>query len=171
MSGLVVWITGRPSAGKSTFGQAALVAVRAEGVACCLLDGDAVRESLVPHPGYTSEDRDAFYETLAKLAALLAKQDLVVLVAATAQRRSFRERARSLAPSFVEVWVDTPVDECVRRDTKGLYAAVRNGTLSGVPGADEVYEPPPHPDVIAHGGLDVVAVTELCTKVLRQTRA
>ena len=171
MSGLVVWITGRPSAGKSTFAQAALVALRAQGVPCCLLDGDAVRDSLVPRLGYTTEARQAFYETLANLAALLARQDLVVLVAATAQRRAFRERARAVAPAFAEVWVDTPLDECVRRDTKGLYAAVRNGTLRGVPGGDEAYEPPASPDVIAHGGADEAAVAALCAKVLHPQHA
>jgi adenylylsulfate kinase len=167
MSGVVVWITGRPSAGKSTFAEHALRALRGQSVASCVLDGDAVRDSLVPRLGYDAAARAAFYETLGNLAALLARQDLVVLVPATAQRREFRERARSLAPAFVEVWVDTPLDECARRDTKGLYAAVRAGTLRGVPGGDEAYEAPLHADVIAHGGEDEAAIAALCAKILR----
>ncbi len=167
MTGVVIWITGRPSAGKSTFAQAALSALRAGGAASCLLDGDAVRDSLVPRLGYTADARSDFYHTLGNLAALLARQELVVLVAATAQRREFRERARDLAPAFVEVWVDTPFDECVRRDTKGLYAAMRAGALSGIPGGDEPYEAPLQPDVIAHGGKDADAVAKLCAKILR----
>jgi adenylylsulfate kinase len=167
MSGLVAWITGRPSAGKSTFGQACLAALRERAVPCCLLDGDAVRDCLVPRHGYTTEARAAFYQTLANLAALLARQELVVLVPATAQRRAFREAARSLAPAFLEVWIDTPLDECVRRDSKGLYAAVRNGTLRGVPAGDESYEEPLSPDVTARDGKDEAAVAELCAQVLR----
>jgi adenylylsulfate kinase len=167
MTGVVIWITGRPSAGKSTLAQAALDALRSEGVTACLLDGDAVRDSLVPQLGYTTEARVAFYQTLGNLAALLARQDLVVLVAATAQRREFRERARALAPAFVEVWVDTPLDECVRRDTKGLYAAMRAGSLSGVPGGDQPYEAPSRPEVTAHGGKDDAAIADLCAKTLR----
>jgi adenylylsulfate kinase len=167
MTGAVLWITGRPSAGKSTLARAALSALRAEGVASCLLDGDAVRDSLVPRLGYTAEARSSFYQTLGNLAALLAGQDLVVLVAATAQRRELRERARALAPSFLEVWVDTPLDECVRRDDKGLYAAMRAGAVRGLPGGDEPYEAPLHPDVIAHGGRDEDAVRELCAKTLQ----
>jgi adenylylsulfate kinase len=170
MSGLVVWITGRPSAGKTTFGQAALDALRARGVECCMLDGDAVRDCLVPRLGYTPEARAAFYQTLANLAALLARQNLVVLVPATAQRRTFREVARSMAPAYLEVWIDTPLDECVRRDSKGLYAAARNGTLRGVPGSDEIYEEPRNPDVIARGGKDEATIADLTARVLSVQR-
>src|SRR5689334_9261303 len=97
-AGVVVFITGLPSAGKSTFAERAFAALRERGIPTCLLDGDAVRASLVPQPGYSAHERAEFYETLANLAALVAEQGLVALVAATAQRREFRDRARALAP-------------------------------------------------------------------------
>ena len=157
-TGVVVWLTGKPSCGKSTLGKRVQQALAQRGTAACLLDGDEVRRSLVPPPGYDSEARDGFYATLANLAALLARQGFVVLVPATAHARAFRERARSLAPRFVEVFVDVPQGELERRDAKGLYAAVHAGDLTGVPGADLPYEPPAHPDVVASGGKDERAI-------------
>jgi adenylylsulfate kinase-like enzyme len=106
------------------------------------LDGDEVRECLHPALGFDPESRANFYETLGSLAALLSRQGLTVLVAATAHRRSDRETARRLANRFLEVFVDTPLDECVRRDAKGLYKKARNGEITGFPGIHEDYEPP-----------------------------
>ncbi len=140
MNGVVVWFTGPPSSGKST----CAVRVAAELDRPVLLDGDAVRAALRPALGFTEEERDAFYETLARLAALLAQQGFVVLVAATAHRRFFRQRARALAPRFLEVFVDTPLETCRRRDAKGLYAR----SATGLPGGDVTYERPVAPEVV-----------------------
>jgi adenylylsulfate kinase len=169
-SGVVVWTTGLPSAGKSTFSRALSKELGRRGVSACVLDGDDVREALAGSLGYTSEERSAFYEVLARLAALLAAQGLVVLVAATAHRRAFRERARELWRPFVEVWVVTPVEECVRRDTKGLYRAQASGRATDVPGADTAYEAPVEADVHAHGGEDTSAVLETADRIERLRR-
>jgi len=166
-SGIVVWVTGLPSAGKSTFAEGALAGLRERAVHACLLDGDAVRACLSPPVGYSPAERAGFYETLARLAAVLAGQGLVVLVPATAHRAAFRERARLLAPAFLEVFVDTPRDECERRDAKGLYARTVAGEAHGVPGAGEPYERPAHPDLIAHGGSDRAACEALVAQLLR----
>lgn len=79
------------------------------GKPCVMLDGDAVRDSLVPRPGYSPEDRDAFYETLARLAALLPRQGIVVIVEATSHRAVYRDRARRLVLRFFEVHIETPL--------------------------------------------------------------
>lgn len=166
-TGVVVWVTGLPSAGKSTLAEALASELRVRGASVCLLDGDQVRASLVPEPGYSPEGRAHFYETLARLAALVARQGLVAIVAATAHRRVFRERARELAPAFIEVWVDTPLGECAKRDAKGLYAAASEpaGGARGLPGVDEEYEAPEAADVVAHGGQDLYALSELIARV------
>jgi len=164
-TGIVIWVTGLPSAGKSTLAEAVVTELRARGDCACLLDGDSVRASLVPAPGYSPEERANFYESLARLAALVAEQGLAVVVAATAHRRAFRERARELAPGFIEVWVDTPLSECEQRDAKGLYAARREGEASGLPGSDETYEPPSQADVVAHGGDDAQAIAAVLGRV------
>jgi len=165
--GVVVWITGLPSAGKSKLARALLSSLKTSETPACLLDGDAVRAALPVPLGYSPAERALFYESLARLAALLARQDLVVLVAATAHRRAFRERARELAPAYLEVWVDTPVEECARRDSKGLYEAQGDGRVGDVPGRDTEYEPPRHPNVIAHGGMDADAMTAVLREVAR----
>jgi adenylylsulfate kinase len=159
--GSVVWLTGRPSSGKSTLARLVLEALRARNRAGCVIDGDSLRKALVPEPGYDDAARQAFYATLANLAALLADQGLVVLVPATAHKRVYRERARAVAPRFIEVYVDTPPEEAERRDSKGLYAGVRTGDVRNVPGADLPYEAPTSADVRAGGGKDQAAVERI----------
>lgn len=148
--GLVVWITGLPSAGKSTLAARIAAQLRALLTAVLILDGDEVRGALRPVPGYDEAGRDAFYETLARLAALIAAQGYIVLVAATSHRRRFRARARDLAPAFLEVFVDTPLEECMHRDNKGLYEGARSKRITEVPGADIPYEPPEQADFVVH---------------------
>ena len=156
--GAVVWVLGLPSSGKSTLARHIATRLRAGGRAVALLDGDQVRKALDPRPGYDPASRSRFYGTLAHLAALLAKQGLVAVVAATANRRAFRERARALAPRFVEVFVDVPVEVCAERDAKGLYKQAREGKISGLPGVDVAYEEPLAPDLVALGGYDEEAL-------------
>lgn len=151
MSGVVVWFTGLPSSGKSTLARAVAARLERDNIRAVLLDGDEVRSALRPAPGYDDAARDAFYETLANLAALLASQGHVVLVPATANRRAFRDRARALAARFIEVFVDTSADECRRRDAKGLYAQAASGGAAHLPGAGASYEAPERPEVVAHG--------------------
>jgi len=161
MKGTVVWITGLPSAGKTKLAERLwhrLLHARRHVV---LLDGDAVREALKPTPGYGEEARRDFYETLANLAALIANQGHVVIVPATAHLRMYRDKARELAPGFVEVYVCTSPESCERRDAKGLYAAVREGKVTGLPGIDVAYEPPEAPDVVALGGYDEEALHKI----------
>ncbi|MEZ4224337.1 MAG: adenylyl-sulfate kinase [Polyangiaceae bacterium] len=165
MTGLVVWITGRPSAGKSTFAAALAEALRSQGVAVALLDGDDVRGALRPRPGYDEASRDAFYETLANLAALLARQALIVLVPATAARVDFRRRAKLCAPAYMEVFVDVSLEEARARDAKGLYRALREGRVHGVPGEDVPYDTPLRPDVVARGGRDAEALRESLDRI------
>jgi adenylylsulfate kinase len=168
MTGVVVWFTGRPASGKSTLARNVQAEAIRRGWPCCCLDGDEVRAALLPKPGYDALARDDFYSTLANLAVLLARQGIVVLVPATAHRAAFRERARSLTPHFVEVWVDVPESTLEARDPKGLYAAARAGSVSELPGVDLEYEAPTSPDVIATGGQDRVALERIVDKVAQK---
>ena len=165
MSGAVVWLTGLPSSGKSTLAGHLVARLREAGCPAVVLDGDEVRDALVPRPGYTPEERDSFYATLARLAALLARQDLIVLVAATGHRRAWRDRARALAPRFLEVFVDVPAEECRRRDGKGLYAQAASGAVLNLPGAGVEFEPPQAPEVVARGGEDAGALDEILSRL------
>lgn len=157
MNGAVVWFTGLPASGKTALANEVRQRLLDHTIACCVLDSDVVRQLTAPWLGYSEQARAAFYGVLAGLAGELARQGLVVLVAATAHRRAYRERARRLAPAFLEVWVTTSLEECQRRDDKGLYAAARNkpGTL---PGVGVPYERPLSATISASGGRDREAV-------------
>jgi adenylylsulfate kinase len=150
--GAVVWLTGLPASGKSTLAARLDARLRELRVAAVVLDGDEMREAIVPRPGHEPAERDAYYRTIAGLAVLLARRGLVVLVAATAHQRAWRDVARERAPRFVEVHVATPLDECRRRDPRGLYA--RSTWLPELPGVNVAYEAPEHPDVVARHGDD-----------------
>jgi adenylylsulfate kinase len=153
-AGVVVWFTGLPASGKSTLAGRVRDALAAAARPSVLLDGDEVRRAFVPKIGYTEAARAGFYATLGKLAALIASQGLIVLVAATAQRRVWREWARAAAPRFIEVHVKATPDECAERDEKGLYTAAKAGLLKGLPGVDAEYEAPAAPTLTCSGGLD-----------------
>jgi adenylylsulfate kinase len=153
MNGVVAWFTGLPSSGKSTLAAEVAGELRLRGILAVVLDSDELRAAIIPRLGYDDASRDSLYGTLANLAAMLARQGHIVLVPATAHRRVYRDQARALAPAFLEVFVDTPVVECIRRDTKGLYAA---GTEQA-PGVGVDYEPPVTPDVHVCMGDDFAA--------------
>jgi adenylylsulfate kinase len=158
--GTVVWFTGLPASGKSTLAERVRDQLPRASV---ILDSDTMRDVLEAG-SYAADDRDRFYRVLANLAANLAHQGLAVLVAATAQRRAYRELARAHAPSFVEVWVRTSADQCAQRDVKGLYARARAGQIA-LPGIAVAYEPPTNPDVVAEGGHDEAAARAILALV------
>ena len=163
--GAVVWFTGLPRSGKSTLACAVRERLRESGTKAIMLDGDAVRAALVPAPGYDEAGRADFYDSLARLAALVAQQGLIVLVPATAHLAVFRAAARALAPRYIEVYVETPVDICRARPGGELYTDAR--ALGAVPGAGLSYEVPRAPEVRAQGGDDPAAIEGIVSALLR----
>lgn len=161
-TGVVVWLTGLPASGKSTL--ARLVQAALAPRAAVVLDSDELRDVIGAH-GYATAERDAFYQSLGALAALLARQGLVVLVAATAPRVAHRARARALAPAWLEVHVTTPLATCEARDGKGLYARARGDEAISLPGVGAPYEPPVAPDVVAEDGRDPRAIALIVRRV------
>jgi adenylylsulfate kinase len=157
--GIVIWFTGLPQSGKSTLARRVRDRI-APRRSCVLLDSDDVRAA-IGATRYGLGERDAFYHMLAGLAGLLAREGHVVLVAATAPRRAYRDAARDAAPDYAEVWVKTPLAECEARDTKGLYASARRGSAPDMPGLGAAYEPPAAPEIVAEGGLDAVAAAAI----------
>ena len=144
--GLVLWITGLPSSGKSTL--AAILARRLSERGCRveILDADSLRTVLTPRPSYTEEERDWFYEVLGFLAELLARNGITVLVAATAHRRAYRDSARRRISRFAEVYLRCPIEVCRRRDVKGLYEKARQGVIRTLPGEQVPFESPEAPE-------------------------
>ncbi len=167
-AGAIVWLTGLPSAGKSTLAVRVHHLLLAAARPALLLDGDEVRAALSPPPGHDPAARDAFYATLGQLALLAARQGLIVLVAATAHRRVFRARVRTRAASegarFIEVHVATPAEVAASRDPKGLWAAARAGQAPDFPDASQ-YEPPLAAEITATGGEDPAAEAAILTRL------
>ncbi len=144
-----VWFTGLSGSGKSTIANLLEKRLHAEGRHTCLLDGDNIRHGLNRDLGFTEADRVENIRRVSEVARLMVEAGLIVLVSFISPFRSERRMARDLfAPGeFVEVFVDTPMDECEERDVKGLYAKARRGDLKNFTGIDSPYEPPESPDV------------------------
>ena len=150
--GGTVWLTGLPSAGKTTLATALAARLREQGVpAVENLDGDEVREFLSKGLGFSREDRDTNVLRIGWVAATLAKHGVLVLASVISPYAATRDAVRALhgerGATFLEVHVATPVEVCSERDVKGLYAKQRAGELTGLTGVDAPYEPPTAPDV------------------------
>ena len=143
-----VWLTGLPASGKTTIAKALQEALAKRQVDAVLLDSDQWRAILTPHATYSEGERDIFYEALAQIAALLANHGVPVIIAATANRKRYRDRARALINRFVEVLVDCPIETCAQRDPKGLYQRSADGHLATLPGSQITYERPEQPEMM-----------------------
>jgi adenylylsulfate kinase len=149
MGGHVVWLTGLPSAGKSTIAVALAERLAHDGRAVQVLDGDAVRTELCADLGYGRADRDENVRRIGYVADLLSRHGVTVLCPVVSPYRTARDSVRErVGERFIEVWVSTPVDVCADRDVKGLYARQRAGEFSGLTGVDDPYEHPLTPDVV-----------------------
>jgi adenylylsulfate kinase len=149
-TGATVWLTGLPSAGKTTLATALAARLRARGVVAVEnLDGDEVREFLSKGLGFSREDRDANVLRIGWVAATLAKHGVLVLASVISPYAATRDAVRALhderGAAFLEVHVATPVEVCSERDVKGLYARQRAGELTGLTGVDAPYEAPTAP--------------------------
>lgn len=151
-TGLTVWFTGLPSAGKTTLAQALAKRLADEGYARIeLLDGDIARTHLTKGLGFSPEDRAENVRRIGWVASLLARNGVIVLASVISPHRAVRDEVRALHEGrFVEVHVATPVEVCSERDVKGLYAKQRAGTLTGLTGVDDPYEAPLHPEITVH---------------------
>jgi bifunctional enzyme CysN/CysC len=144
-----LWFTGLSGSGKSTIANLLEKRLHAEGKHTYILDGDNVRHGLNRDLGFTEADRVENIRRVAEVAKLLVDAGLLVIVAFISPFHAERQWARGLfAPGeFIEVFVDTPFEECEHRDVKGLYAKARRGELKNFTGIDSAYEPPESPEV------------------------
>ncbi|WHZ27952.1 MAG: Adenylylsulfate kinase [Nitrospira sp.] len=142
-----IWLTGLPASGKSTIVAALKPQLEALNLSVEVLESDAVRRTLTPTPTYSQPERDLFYRALAFMGAKLVSHGVTVIFDATANRRAYRDFARSLIPTFIEVWVECPLELAMQRDYKGTYQRGRRGESSTVPGLQDPYEAPLNPDV------------------------
>jgi adenylylsulfate kinase len=146
-----VWLTGLSGCGKSAIARELSALLHSRGVQAAVLESDVMRTQLTPFPRYDETERDFFYAALLELGAFAVNRGVPVIFDATANRRAYRDAARNRIPKFAEVFVDTPLETCAARDTKGLYRAAREGRSTTLPGLQAAYEPPLAPDLLLHG--------------------
>jgi adenylyl-sulfate kinase len=150
MSGMVIWFTGLSGSGKSTIAELVGRELEAEGALVEYLDGDVVREHLSKGLGFSKEDRDTNIERIGWVASRLARHGATVIVSAISPYAETRARARALVEEFapfVEIHVATSVEECARRDVKGLYERAFKGELLEFTGVSHPYEAPESPEL------------------------
>ena len=146
--GVTVWFTGLPSSGKSTIARVLERSFRQWGLKNELLDGDVIRTNLSKGLGFSREDRDANIKRIGFVAHLLTRNDVIAIASAISPFREARDDNRKLIGNFVEVYVKCSVDECEKRDVKGLFKKARAGEIKGFTGVDDPYEEPIHPEVV-----------------------
>ncbi|MCB0915022.1 MAG: adenylyl-sulfate kinase [Actinobacteria bacterium] len=151
--GKVLWFTGLSGSGKSTVANEVARTLHGLGIRSYVLDGDSVRHGLSKDLGFTPEDRAENVRRVAEVARLMLDAGIVVLVSLVSPFRSDRRAARSLfeEDDFVEIFVDTPLEVCIQRDPKGLYAKAADGSLPNMSGVGQDYEPPTHADLVLDG--------------------
>jgi len=146
--GVTVWFTGLPSSGKSTIARILERKFRQWGLKYELLDGDVVRTNLSKGLGFSREDRDTNIKRIGFVAHLLTRNDVIAIASAISPFREVRDFNRRLIGNFVEVYVQCSVDECEKRDVKGLFKKARAGEIKGFTGVDDPYEEPLHAEVV-----------------------
>jgi adenylyl-sulfate kinase len=146
-TGCVVWLTGLSGSGKTTLANAVAARLSTAGFTTEILDGDVLRGTLCKDLGFTPEDREENIRRISFVADLLARNGVIVFVAAIAPYRRMRQQLRAGCARYFEVFVNAPLDVCEQRDPKGLYRRARMGELDNFTGVHDPYETPESPEV------------------------
>jgi adenylylsulfate kinase len=147
--GICIWMTGLSGSGKSTIAIALERRLHDEGRFCVVLDGDNVRTGINSDLGFSDEDRTENIRRVAEIARLFVQNGAIVVCTFVSPTKAIREQARAIigAADFVEVFIDAPLDLCVERDVKGLYAKAQKGEVKDFTGISAPFEAPARPDV------------------------
>ena len=156
-SGMTVWFTGLPGAGKTTLAHAVAATLRERGIDRLeILDGDVIRTTLSKGLGFSRQDRELNVQRVGFLCQTLNRHDVVALAALVSPYREGRELLRKDIGRFVEVYVKCPLDVLIQRDPKGLYRKALAGEIRQFTGVSDEYEEPLHPDVVVPTDLESV---------------
>jgi adenylyl-sulfate kinase len=166
--GFCLWFTGLPCSGKTTVADEVAEELRKMGLRVERLDGDIVRQGLTRDLGFSKEDRDKNIERVTFVAKLLSRNGVATLVSFVSPYIAARNNARNECTNFVEVFVDCTVEECEKRDVKGMYAKARAGEIKDFTGVDDPYEAPENPELVIETHKETVE--ESTVKVLAKLR-
>lgn len=147
--GLMIWFTGLSGSGKSTIAIALERELQNRGLLCRILDGDNIRSGINNNLGFSEEDRVENIRRIAEVGKLFVDTGIITIAAFISPNKRLREMAANIIGKndFVEVYVSTPLEECERRDVKGLYAKARRGEIKNFTGISAPFEEPAHPDL------------------------
>lgn len=147
--GIMVWLTGLSGSGKSTVAMGVERELHARGILCRILDGDNIRAGINSNLGFSAEDRNENIRRIAEVGKLFVQTGIVTLACFVSPTNDLRRMAREIVGNddFMEVYVSTPLEECERRDVKGLYARARRGEVKEFTGISAPFEAPLHADV------------------------
>jgi len=150
----VIWLTGLSGSGKSTIANELELALENKGIKSYVLDGDNLRGGLNSDLGFSDDDRKENIRRISEVAKLFADSGTVTIAAFISPFREERAEAKKVIgeENFIEVHVDTSLEECEARDVKGLYAKARAGEILNFTGIDSPYEEPLHPDMVLEAG-------------------
>jgi len=160
----VLWFTGLSGSGKSTIATRVYQALAEQGIDVEYIDGDALRD-VFPNTGFTRADREEHLRRTGYMASRLAAHGVAVVGSFVSPYRESRDFIRKLCSNFAEIYVATPLDECERRDVKGLYARARRGEIKNFTGIDDPYEAPEHAELTLD--TQALSVDQCVGKVLK----
>ena len=162
--GCAIWLTGLPASGKTTIAQALAKHLVGQGYAVETLDGDEIRLGMSADLGFSAEDRQQHNRRVVFVSKLLVRNGIIVLIPLISPYRETRDFARAELQRFVEVYVKCPVEECIRRDPKGLYAKALRGEIKNFTGIDDPYEEPISPELTVE--TDLLSVEECVDRII-----
>ena len=154
--GFTLWFTGLSGAGKTTIALRIEEELKKRGLRVERLDGDTVRQSLTRDLGFSKEDRDKNIERVTFVAKLLSRNNVAVLASFISPYQAVRDQVRRETTNFIEVYVEVPLDEAVKRDVKGLYKKALAGEIENFTGVSDPYEAPLKPEIHVPTHLETV---------------
>ena len=173
--GIMIWFTGLSGSGKSTVAMGVERELHAQGILCRILDGDNVRAGINNNLGFSAEDRIENIRRIAEIGKLFVQTGVVTLACFVSPTNDIRQMARVIVgeEDFLEVYISTPIEECERRDVKGLYARARKGEVKNFTGISAPFEAPVSPDIAIDTSKipleeSVRTLTELIIKRVKQ---
>ena len=154
--GLTIWLTGYSGAGKTTLANCVKNILTHQGHSCELLDGDVIRQHLSRGLGFSKEDRCENIQRIGFVAELLSRHGVIVFVSAISPYKSARDEVRNRIPHYIEVYIKCSIEECERRDVKGLYKKAKTGELNFFTGISDPYEEPDNPEIVCNTEFETV---------------